>query len=1657
MQTISANLTAALLTIDARLDPRRPLDVYEFYPHDAVPGVDGFDPNDASETFSSVSITWNGIAYRREIKERGDIVRNMGEKTNACTLTFSNLDRYAATWAQTTQVEGLICVIRTIVPAVTDDSIVIFVGRTGKPSDIDKGEFTVQVNQDFGNVMQEIPPDKFIAEDPNGYLPGNVLYEGFRFIAINGTFSWTTREVSPSLLGSLLGRQRTVRHSEQYSSLDLTPYGEVVPEVFGRCQMQGIPIMFQDDGYWLESLHVWCKGPILSVDNVQQRDKAFYGIYDILSHTGEIGGTGAASVRGGATPHLGGNLTEDFRFPGAGLFSKTAYTGSSILQGATDGPIVITDSPVMTALIHGRDVDLPDASGVYNLTGWSDNPVHIARFILTNERFVNINPAFMEDSINYLTAQHCDEPLLDNSNGDLIAIPNAETPQAGTSFFRYPSSGRITPRLIRYNELGDTSIIPGTEDGPYTGFSQVLIPSLFAIQQILRKRYTANFPITSSVRAVDLLYKLAFICAKLFLRINKKGKYEIRSERASDATRLRAAIAVGATSVPILDVTPWKSGPELLQGRLLTGNTLTTSEVRTITSADYSTSGNSITLVASGAGGVTATASGATLTGGSTTVQASGTVTIGGSAVGTITVTIDGIVITYLLEAGETTSTAAAMLAGYINANPQLSRYIKAVWVVGSPTVVTIQCKHGALNLDSALLKAHTGPVADPLIAPTVGSSAGALEAGDYYLAYANVTASGSTAVTPTSMISLTANQKIDVSGLPAFPAGVTSRKFYLSDQSYSRYIRYVVTRTDAVNFSINVLPLPEAALPPSYNTTAEELIRVAMSFATNSQDVYPVWPASTLLVLNDIYLPSVPNGHKYQVTTAGTTGATEPTWPTSAGGTVVNGGVTFTEIGSTVLQQAGLTRSNIVKDTYKWPLGGKQSSVNQIKGKFRDAKNDFALTPFTINDRDHQDTVKKIYPLEADLQAVDNWHQANRLGNWLLSKNREGDWFNSLETGPQGLVLEEGDIICASDDSGGLINVVTRIEELRIKPNHDVSVSLARKYSTLMFSDDVGQHTIPLPSVLRYRQTVDSIVEFIDNFPIRASDAIVPGFTVAVSRDLSDTGDWRGWTLYADYGDGYKPISSGDIPAKVGTATTVLGTVTDTSVFDTVSTLDFTLLYGPPNPAPAPFSDATEAELRANPCRNLFLVGDEYIQIGTIVDNGDMTYDASDFLRGRFGTDAAELTHGASERVVFLDGSEKFVAIDPSRAGIAYNYKAVTTNQDVADATPVSFTWGGGNFTAPTPTGIIVHRDADKNSQLHIPQREDQVFKATKYWVDILAATGVTFTADASTNFLTSAAHGLVDGQEIAVANTGGALPAPLVKTKRYFVRDKTANTFKLALTVGGAAIDLTTAGTGTNKFSIIVRHMPVVPGVFNQAILESNDSVETAGSGGWLKTITSTHTNTIAGDGSVVTGLSTSGGLRNRWILGSITEPGASIEATWGSYDPKGAWDTSKNSAITVQSEDGLTNYFVMKFVGDDAYAPYGGSTYQFVSLTLTDSGSGGTDMSGELLDTRYRFQFSGSELRISRNHADSGSVLVFRSSVPPVYPVRIVLGCSQRHKFSHVTIGGLPVGLTTYPAADQVVDLGSAPATLRFRVYEEREFAGVTFLGDVTDFTT
>jgi len=77
-------------------------------------------------------------------------------------------------------------------------------------------------------------------------------------------------------------------------------------------------------------------------------------------------------------------------------------------------------------------------------------------------------------------------------------------------------------------------------------------------------------------------------------------------------------------------------------------------------------------------------------------------------------------------------------------------------------------------------------------------------------------------------------------------------------------------------------------------------------------------------------------------------------------------------------------------------------------------------------------------------------------------------------------------------------------------------------------------------------------------------------------------------------------------------------------------------------------------------------------------------------------------------------------------------------------------------------------------------------------------------FTANATTDIITSNSHGLNNGDLVQLTNSGGALPAGLTTATNYYVLSSTTNTFQLSTTIDGSAVNITDAGTGTHSFNL-------------------------------------------------------------------------------------------------------------------------------------------------------------------------------------------------------------------------------------------------------------
>lgn len=75
-------------------------------------------------------------------------------------------------------------------------------------------------------------------------------------------------------------------------------------------------------------------------------------------------------------------------------------------------------------------------------------------------------------------------------------------------------------------------------------------------------------------------------------------------------------------------------------------------------------------------------------------------------------------------------------------------------------------------------------------------------------------------------------------------------------------------------------------------------------------------------------------------------------------------------------------------------------------------------------------------------------------------------------------------------------------------------------------------------------------------------------------------------------------------------------------------------------------------------------------------------------------------------------------------------------------------------------------------------------------------------FTA-ATTDIITSAAHGLIRGDKLQLTTTT-TLPAGLSASTDYFVKEVTTNTFEVSAILDGPSVDITDTGTGTHSLHL-------------------------------------------------------------------------------------------------------------------------------------------------------------------------------------------------------------------------------------------------------------
>jgi hypothetical protein len=371
--------------------------------------------------------------------------------------------------------------------------------------------------------------------------------------------------------------------------------------------------------------------------------------------------------------------------------------------------------------------------------------------------------------------------------------------------------------------------IPHTDPDDFPPVDVPPPSQLPGLGRFLRKRYTCNVAITEVMSANDLLHEVIFVSSRHYFAQAANGRISLKNKKPAAWALSTEAISVGESAIDVDSVTDWINN---VDNFLLIAPHTSRSEIRRVTASNYLAAQNSIGL--SSTGGLFTISGFSGCDGANTPATASITVTAH-TADTDCTITLDGTVFSFRTSSTDTNESIASFIAGMIASHPQLYRRFTVDWASGS-AIVNLTAKIGTLTLDSGLTFTEDAPFADPVTAPTLtAAGSGALAAGDYAVAYSCVNASGETLLSKYKVVTLTANQKINVTTV-SLPAGATSLRWYCSPQANSSKLRYLV-ENDGTGFSINALPLLTAPLPNDLNRTGVEVMRLAFVFSDRAEE----------------------------------------------------------------------------------------------------------------------------------------------------------------------------------------------------------------------------------------------------------------------------------------------------------------------------------------------------------------------------------------------------------------------------------------------------------------------------------------------------------------------------------------------------------------------------------------------------------------------------------------------------------------------------------------------------------------------------------------------------------------------------------------------------------------------------------------------------
>lgn len=229
-------------------------------------------------------------------------------------------------------------------------------------------------------------------------------------------------------------------------------------------------------------------------------------------------------------------------------------------------------------------------------------------------------------------------------------------------------------------------------------------------------------------------------------------------------------------------------------------------------------------------------------------------------------------------------------------------------------------------------------------------------------------------------------------------------------------------------------------------------------------------------------------------------------------------------------------------------------------------------------------------------------------------------------------------------------------------------------------------------------------------DLPLLARDHNQPGIYIAVTGRSG----WTGATIWrASDSLHFTQQTSSTNPAAAGIAASVLSSISfsQSMVMDRANTITVQLLQGE-------LASVTEDALFAG--ANAAVLGGEIIQFQTAILLGRGYYQLSNLLRGRRGTDDALASHVIGEPFVLLESSSvQFLPAVAADKGRSYQFRALSSAQNLADVQDINVTYGLKTLQPFSPVHVTGSRTAGIGSDLTINWKRRARMDAE--WLDLV------------------------------------------------------------------------------------------------------------------------------------------------------------------------------------------------------------------------------------------------------------------------------------------------------------------------------------------------